>query len=1317
MFRPLKFLVNCAVFAMAYTQVLGQTWNVNSAGMWTNGGNWTPTTVPSGVDSIAVLGAVPSQVRNVTNDVAITNGIIIFDNDLTYRVVSSNGGAFYFDVSSGSAQLLISNANGNSAHTFLAPITLLDSLIITNLSTSVFTIGGGWDVTNSGNSITVGGSGSVTISNRITGAGEFNKVDSAVLQLWGTNDYTGRTLVSGGTLVGNTVSLQGTVTNNATIILRNTSAGTNSMTTLAGTGDLIISNTTGITTYFTNTVTYSGSTRIQSGNLLLTNALGGITNSSGFLIDKTTTLSLVNDTAANTDRIKDTAAITLRGGTLFVSAGTETVGVITGLIAQSTINITNSAVLTASSLIRDNRSTLNFIGNGTNVFTTAPTLNDGVLAYATVNGRDFATHDGNGTGIRVYTNYVTSFSGVATENVISTGAVQTVASSMTQNSLVLGTNLIIGTGNTLTLESGGLILTRQGSSITNGTLDFGSAEGVIFANLSTSTVFSVISGSAGLTKGGDGAVILQGANTLTGPLTVNAGTLILTNGGVLNLSSNVNVQGGFLRLRGGTLTATSLIASNGLFNLDYGTLTTSAGFISTTNTFNMASVAGQTATWNINGGTNTLSSALTISSVAGSTGNLAVAGSGTLLTVNSLTLGSSGAGNSIFVTNGAKVELVASGGSFNMGSSAGAISNTAIISGAGSEVNVTTGGDLVVGDGSTFNFLMISNGGMASVNDDTSIGLNCASNRMVITGSGTIYTNTGGNSLLAVGNGGDFNQLLIEKGGFAYVNQVTYVGVGSSNQMIITDSGSQLIANNNLNVGNGGGACFNELLITNGGKMTITGIASIGTANSSTGNVVIVTGANSLLQASGGSAILAVGSNATSKGEDGHVLVLDNGTLQAGTLISGFNGSGTISNRGGVYQFTANTPTITTNAIDSIILTNGTISFKNVTAANITNANVGRITHQGNNSWMLNNSTSFNFASYTFGTNNGNLYQHLIMENSGTRLNFTNVTLNTGGVWTFSNTTATVAGLLTNNAGTVKIVSTNGASTTATFERGLVISGAGDGSGAIQNRNATNTITGPITLMGASTISSASGKLTVDSVITNGGNTLTVNGAGNVTLAGPISGTGGLAINGGGTVTISNSSVNTFSGATTVTNSAVTLSKAGALGSTSGITLSASGTLLLDGGAIDRINNSASVTMDGGAITLNDLSETVGTMTMASNSTITFNFNGSAGDLTFASGSYTAGTLTIDGWFQANLGGEDKLYFTNDPGSTFLANITFTGYAAGARRLSSGEIVPTSVPEPGTVIASLILGGMGMGHLLRKRKSPPVAATVDKNPK
>jgi fibronectin-binding autotransporter adhesin len=738
----------------------------------------------------------------------------------------------------------------------------------------------------------------------------------------------------------------------------------------------------------------------------------------------------------------------------------------------------------------------------------------------------------------------------------------------------------------------------------------------------------------------------------TALVTIATGTLVVTNStGTGTLT--VGEQGkGTLTISGGTILADHLYVTNAasepssLLTFDSGTLKTFGDSVVTGATsITIGNTAATISEWDILGGTSTIAS-LRVGGTG--TGMVTIAGGSTLVSniVGILRVGAgSAAGNMLTISNGAQL-FNANAASVLIGGSTGD-TNTVLVSGSGSVWD--NAGTLEVGgnsSGSMGNQLIVSNGGSVIIGGSVLIGrTGSTSNQVVVTGVGSVLTNTGN------------------------------LRIGDEDSM-------------------------NQLIISNGGVVASIGNIFVGDGDTSFSNFVLVTGAGSLLSGLG----LDVGTNNSSHGS-GHVLVTDNGTLQAEDLTTGFNGSGTISNRGGIFQFITASPTLDTNTVGAIVVTNGTISFLRTNAVNINYAELSRVTYQGNNTFQLNHSTGAFFSAYTFGTNNGANFQHFTMTHGATRWQATNTTLNTGGLMTFSNTTATIFGTMTNNAGTIRLSATNGNSTTVTFEKSLVVTGTGDGNGAIQNLRATNSLNAPMTLGGNTTISSASGKLTILGAITNGGNTLTVNGAGNVTLAAQISGTGGLAINGGGTVTISNSSANTFSGATTVTNSTVRLSKAGALGSTSGITLSASGTLLLDGGSIDRIGNAVGVTLDGGAITLNDLSETAGSLTLASNSTITFNFNASAGDLTFGSGSYTAGTLTINGWFQANEGGEDKLYFTNDPGSSFLNNITFTGYAAGARRLSTGEIIPSSVPEPGTAIGAIILVLLGVGRNMFRAKA------------
>jgi autotransporter-associated beta strand protein len=89
-------------------------------------------------------------------------------------------------------------------------------------------------------------------------------------------------------------------------------------------------------------------------------------------------------------------------------------------------------------------------------------------------------------------------------------------------------------------------------------------------------------GTAGLTKIGPGALVLDRANTLTGPVNVNGGTLRLDPGSSVNTGTgtvNVGVSGGArLHVNGGSFSAGGLVTMGsggvaGLFTLDSGTAT------------------------------------------------------------------------------------------------------------------------------------------------------------------------------------------------------------------------------------------------------------------------------------------------------------------------------------------------------------------------------------------------------------------------------------------------------------------------------------------------------------------------------------------------------------------------------------------------------------------------------------------------------------------------------------------------------------------------------------------------------------------------
>ncbi|NMX68853.1 transporter [Pseudomonas sp. WS 5111] len=76
------------------------------------------------------------------------------------------------------------------------------------------------------------------VSAPLVGSGGINKTDAGTLLLTGANTYSGGTTVSGGTLAGNTGSLQGAITNNANLLFQQDSNGQFNGT-LTGTGTVV----------------------------------------------------------------------------------------------------------------------------------------------------------------------------------------------------------------------------------------------------------------------------------------------------------------------------------------------------------------------------------------------------------------------------------------------------------------------------------------------------------------------------------------------------------------------------------------------------------------------------------------------------------------------------------------------------------------------------------------------------------------------------------------------------------------------------------------------------------------------------------------------------------------------------------------------------------------------------------------------------------------------------------------------------------------------------------------------------------------------
>lgn len=124
-----------------------------------------------------------------------------------------------------------------------------------------------------------------TVSQALSGSGALVKSGDGTLVLSGPNSYSGGTLVSGGTLQGDTGSLQGNITNNAQLVFDQQSDGTFAGG-LSGTGALVKSG--GGTLTLSGISSYSGGTLV-SGGILQGDAgslQGNITNNARLVFDQ-----------------------------------------------------------------------------------------------------------------------------------------------------------------------------------------------------------------------------------------------------------------------------------------------------------------------------------------------------------------------------------------------------------------------------------------------------------------------------------------------------------------------------------------------------------------------------------------------------------------------------------------------------------------------------------------------------------------------------------------------------------------------------------------------------------------------------------------------------------------------------------------------------------------------------------------------------------------------------------------------------------------------------------------------------------------------
>ena len=124
-----------------------------------------------------------------------------------------------------------------------------------------------------------------TYADVMSGTGALVKSGTGIVTLSGTNTYSGGTAISGGTLVGNTVSVQGDILNNAQLVLNQTADGTYAGT-MVGSGGF--TKTGAGTLTLTGQAAYTGGTTVNAGTLAGTtlNLQGAIQNNASLRFDQ-----------------------------------------------------------------------------------------------------------------------------------------------------------------------------------------------------------------------------------------------------------------------------------------------------------------------------------------------------------------------------------------------------------------------------------------------------------------------------------------------------------------------------------------------------------------------------------------------------------------------------------------------------------------------------------------------------------------------------------------------------------------------------------------------------------------------------------------------------------------------------------------------------------------------------------------------------------------------------------------------------------------------------------------------------------------------
>ncbi|MCX6896836.1 MAG: autotransporter-associated beta strand repeat-containing protein, partial [Verrucomicrobia bacterium] len=412
------------------------------------------------------------------------------------------------------------------------------------------------------NSVTVSATSNyvITGSGKISGSTAITKTGSSgILKLDGVNDYTGGTVINGGSLFvsSNNAAGSGDITlntgHNALAAVQNVSLA-NNINLVAGTGLFGISGGgTAANGYSSNlvingSVNLNGSAKILSTRTTQLTLNGSVTNGDIVVFNGNANTGNTLTLAGNNTF---TAGVTMTNGgeldinsatALGASSGTLVFGgsqplVLDNTSAGSISNANNNPVTISKGVTFNGTRDLNLGTGAVTIAAAFPTLSvtANTLTLAGAVGEDIAgrmlVKAGNGTLV------------LSGANTFSGGLTNSAGTLKINNASALGTGKFTLAGGSIDNTSGSAIVNANNnvqawnSDFTffgASDLDLGtgavalSANRTVTASAGNLTVGGVISGTAfSLTKVGSGTLTLSGANSFTGNLTNSAGTLVV----------------------------------------------------------------------------------------------------------------------------------------------------------------------------------------------------------------------------------------------------------------------------------------------------------------------------------------------------------------------------------------------------------------------------------------------------------------------------------------------------------------------------------------------------------------------------------------------------------------------------------------------------------------------------------------------------------------------------------------------------------------------------------------------------------------------